>query len=145
MLRSTKFRQKIAQLSFKRRKGSRSLGNVSLHAAATGKDQSELIQTASMHPRTQPGNFSERPRTSLKCQFLRELLCVWSIRSSDDANGEGGITLPLVIQSVPGLLSSLTSRRLGEGGIRTSVAFGATALSKASFYLENSSPLLFLC
>ena len=69
-----------------------------------------------MHPWTQPGNFSERPRTSLKCEFLRELLCVWSIRSSDDANGDVGITLPL-----------------------------ATALSKTSFYLENSSPLLFLC
>ena len=92
---------------------------MSLRAAATGKDPSELIRIPSMHPWTQPGNFSERPRTSLKCEFLCELLCVWSIRSSDDANGEGGITFTLVIQSVPGLLSSLTSRRLGEGGIRT--------------------------
>ena len=47
-----------------------------------------------------------------------------------EANGEGGITLPLVIQSVPGLLSSLTSRRLGEGGIRTLgslLSYGALA------------------
>jgi hypothetical protein len=37
-------------------------------ATATAKDQSELIRTASMHPRTQLSNFSERPRTSLKCE-----------------------------------------------------------------------------
>jgi len=66
-------------------------------AAATGKDQSDLIRIPSMHPRTQPSNFNEWSRTSLKCEFLCELLCVWSIRSSDEANGEGGITLPLVI------------------------------------------------
>ena len=55
-------------------------------------------------------------------------------RFSSEKRGEGGITLPLVIQTVSGLLSPLTSQGLGEGGIRTlGSLLGYGALAKRCF------------